>query len=313
MRIFDKSEIKSAAKILREGGIIAFPTETVYGLGASLFQEEAIRRIYRVKGRPQDNPLIVHLSDLSEIHRVAIDIPEAFYLLAGRFWPGPLTFVLKRHPLVPASVSAGLDTIAVRLPAHPLARLLIAEVGAPLAAPSANLSGRPSATEIGHVVEDFEGLIEGAIDGSFAEIGVESTVITLLETPPILLRPGSISKQELEDVLGYSIRLKTAQDRVVSPGMKYRHYAPKVPVFLVYTRQDLERMSLEKALVLCREDVFLPSHVKRSVLSTKTLYALFRKAEQEYESIVVFCDSITQGNAALMNRLLHAALKPSST
>ena len=200
-------QLQRAADLLKAGHLVAFPTETVYGLGAPIFSPEAIQSIFKVKGRPADNPLIAHVSSVEQVSRIALEIPEAFYRLAEVFFPGPLTVVLKRRPDVPSIVSAGLETIAVRMPSHPIALKLISLVDEPLVAPSANLSGMPSSTQAEHVLDDFDGKIAAVVDGGKTEIGIESTVINLLGETPILLRPGSISKEALEKVLGYPIFL----------------------------------------------------------------------------------------------------------
>ncbi len=212
-------DIARAALLLKEGHLVAFPTETVYGLGAPIFQREAVAQIFVAKGRPADNPLIAHVSCLSQILEIASEIPPFFDQLTRAFFPGPLTLILKRHPQVPAIVSGGLGTIAVRMPDHPLAQALITAVGQPLVAPSANLSGRPSSTEACHVLHDFSGRIAAVIDGGKTEHGMESTVVSLLGEKPILLRPGALSLEEIEAVLGQKILVGNSQAQG-SPGMK---------------------------------------------------------------------------------------------
>jgi L-threonylcarbamoyladenylate synthase len=284
---------------LQNGEVVAFPTETVYGLGASAFNPDAIAKIYLVKGRPSDNPLIVHISDLEMLGRVAINIPPILEKLAKAFWPGPLTVILQRHPQLPSVVSAGLETVAVRMPMHPIAQELIRGVG-PIAAPSANLSGKPSSTTAEHVKADFEGKIAAIIDGGPSQIGIESTVISLLEKPYVVLRPGSISKEELEDILGESIRLRDAHDRHLSPGMKYRHYAPKARVCIT---RDSSNVSGD--MVLSREPI---SGVKWHPLEASTLYAHFREADRlGFAEICVLLDSRSESDLALMDRLQKAA------
>ena len=233
--------LTEGARILRHGGLVAFPTETVYGLGAHSFHPRALQKIFRVKGRPSDNPLIVHLAHLEEMQQVAAKIPAAAYLLAERFWPGPLTIVLPRREDVPCMLSGGLPTVAVRVPSHPLARDLLKRVAAPVSAPSANLSGRPSPTRAQHVWDDLAGKIEAVLDGGDAAVGLESTVVSLHGEEPVLLRPGGITREQLEQTLQREIRVPadpsensaTVSSAPVSPGMKYRHYSPQAPLYLV--------------------------------------------------------------------------------
>jgi L-threonylcarbamoyladenylate synthase len=238
-RILTVDQTAQAGEILRRGGLVAIPTETVYGLAASVFDERAVANIYTAKGRPSDNPLIVHLSDGKEMEKCCLDIPEESWLLAKTFWPGPLSMVLTKRPEIPAIVSGGLDSVAVRVPAHPVARAVIAAAGVPLAAPSANLSGSPSPTKAEHVIHDLSGRIDAVIDGGPCQVGVESTVIDMRTKPFRLLRPGGVSKERLEAVLG-EIEVDSAvsgsltkEQAPASPGMKYRHYAPNAPVLAV--------------------------------------------------------------------------------
>jgi L-threonylcarbamoyladenylate synthase len=200
-QLLGPKDIAKAALLLKEGYLVAFPTETVYGLGAPIFNEKLVAQIFASKGRPADNPLIAHISDLSQILEIACEIPPFFDQLTKEFFPGPLTLILKRHPRVPAIVSGGLDTIAVRMPDHALAQALITAVGQPLVAPSANLSGRPSSTEASHVLHDFSGSIAAVIDGGPTKHGMESTVLSLLKEKPVLLRPGALSLADIEAVL----------------------------------------------------------------------------------------------------------------
>lgn len=234
-----ESEIQEAAEILRAGGLVAIPTETVYGLGANALNPEAVRRIYEAKGRPSNNPLIIHVPTADWLQDYCAAVPQAAYRLAARFWPGPLTMILKAKDIVPRRTTGGLDTVAVRCPAHPVASAIIAAAGVPIAAPSANLSGRPSCTTARHVIEDMMGKIEGIVDGGDSAVGVESTIIDLTGEKPVLLRPGGMPLEELEAVLG-TISLDAAVTREMkpgetprAPGMAYRHYAPKAPVVVV--------------------------------------------------------------------------------
>ncbi|MBO8142658.1 MAG: threonylcarbamoyl-AMP synthase [Firmicutes bacterium] len=234
----DERAIAEAARVIREGGLVAFPTETVYGLGADALNPDAVRKIFAAKGRPGDNPLIVHLAGVHELRRVASAFPPLLGALARRFWPGPLTAVIRRGPAVPDEVTAGLDTVAVRIPDHPVALSLIRRSGRPIAAPSANQSGRPSPTAAVHVWHDLNGKVDLILDGGAAGIGVESTVVDLTAHPPVLLRPGGITLEELQEVAG-PVRVDPAAEGmpaagpVRSPGMKYRHYAPAARCVLV--------------------------------------------------------------------------------
>lgn len=317
--IFSAEDISLAAHLLRKNEIVAFPTETVYGLGGRLFSQEAIQNIYRIKGRPSDNPLIVHISLLEDIERLAQEIPSEFYLLAEAFFPGPLTIVLKRRPEIPSMICAGLQSIAVRMPAHPLALELISQVGEPLVAPSANLSGRPSPTLVKHVLQDFQGKIAGVLDGGPCDVGIESTVVSLLEPQfPLLLRPGKISQEWIEKILNRKINpIEKKSDRshlLASPGMRYRHYAPKAMIRLFFTSSDyssylsMTMSPKKKMLVSSQKSSRLFEPLEHFTLNNQTLYALFRQADEEdYEEIIVFCDEEISGNLALMNRLLKAA------
>lgn len=198
----DERKLRVAARLIREGKLVAFPTETVYGLGADALNEKAARRIFEAKGRPADNPLIVHIAEFSQVYELAREVPEEAKMLAKKFWPGPLTIVLPRREIVPDVTTGGLDTVAIRMPANEIALKLIKLSGRPIAAPSANISGKPSPTTAEHVADDFYGKIECIIDGGETKIGVESTVIDLTEWPPVLLRPGGLPLEEIEKVIG---------------------------------------------------------------------------------------------------------------
>lgn len=236
---FTAREAGRAAEILKAGGLLGIPTETVYGLGANGLDPEAVARIFAAKGRPQDNPLILHIPSADWLERYCLDIPNGAYALARRFWPGPLTMILKRRSVVPDVVTAGLDTVGMRCPAHPVCRAILTAAGVPVAAPSGNTSGRPSPTNMADMLEDMDGKIEGIVDGGPCSVGVESTIVDLTVTPPRLLRPGGVTLEELRDVLGEVAvdaavtRLMGADEHPRAPGMKYRHYAPKAPVTVV--------------------------------------------------------------------------------
>lgn len=235
----DTANLDRACEILKSGGLVGIPTETVYGLAANCFDEEAVGNIFKAKGRPQDNPLIVHISDMNMLRDVVADVPDKALELAEKFWPGPLTMVLPRGEKIPASVSAGLDTVAVRMPKHTVAREIIGRSGLPLAAPSANLSGSPSPTTAEHVITDLDGKIDAIVVSNKSEVGVESTVVSLCCNPPRLLRPGGVTVEQLSEILPDIVvdKAVTAEPEkgvaVASPGMKYKHYSPKAKVIMV--------------------------------------------------------------------------------
>ena len=228
-----------AADIIKKGGLVAIPTETVYGLGANGLDEQAVTKIFEAKGRPQDNPLILHVAEPAEMEKFCHHIPKSAYLLAKKFWPGPLTMVLPARDIVPRRTTAGLDTVAVRCPDNDTTRQIIRLSGVPIAAPSANISGKPSTTTAQHVFHDHNGKIDAIVDGGPCRVGVESTIVDLTDERPRLLRPGGITPEQLMEVLGDLVidKAVTAQidkDAVVkAPGMKYRHYAPQEPVVIV--------------------------------------------------------------------------------
>ena len=234
-----KENIEKAAEIIRRGGLLGIPTETVYGLGANALNADACRRIYEAKGRPQDNPLIIHVPDASWLLRYCEKVPESAYRLAEAFWPGPLTMILPKREIVPYRTTGGLETVGVRCPNHPVTLAVIAAADVPIAAPSGNTSGRPSPTSAADMLEDMDGKIDGIFDGGSCGVGVESTIIDLTCQPPRLLRAGGLPLEELERVLGTVLvdkcitQLMTDGERPRAPGMKYRHYAPKAPVTVV--------------------------------------------------------------------------------
>ncbi len=242
MREPDERKMRIAANLIREGKLVAFPTETVYGLGADALNENAVRRIFQAKGRPPDNPLIIHIADFEQLYGLARDVPKEARILAEKFWPGPLTFVLPKREDVPYVTTGGLDTVAVRMPANEIALSLIRMSGRPIAAPSANISGKPSPTSAEHVADDFYGRIECIINGGETEIGVESTVLDLTSHPPVLLRPGGLPVEEIEKVIGkveiHPAVKGYAVDTAKAPGMKYRHYAPNAKVIVVEGREN---------------------------------------------------------------------------
>ena len=233
-----------ASDILHNGGLVAFPTETVYGLGANALDSEAVLSVFTAKGRPADNPLIVHIHDRSQLEPLCA-VPELAYPLMDAFWPGPLTILCEKKPSVPDQVTAGLPTVAVRMPSHPVARDMLRACGLPVAAPSANSSGRPSPTTAAHVLEDMNGKIPLIIDGGMCDVGLESTVLDLCHGDPVILRPGGITREMISRVLGCDVQIAGSvlrplreDERALSPGMRYKHYAPMASVTLVEGPED---------------------------------------------------------------------------
>lgn len=270
----DPAAIQEAAAILRRGGLLGIPTETVYGLGADALNEDAVVRIFLAKGRPQDNPLIIHVPDASWLERYCRDVPPAAYQLAERFWPGPLTMILPRRDIVPLQTTGGLETVGVRCPNHPVTLAIIEAAGVPIAAPSGNTSGRPSPTTAPHMIEDMDGRIDGIVDGGPCTVGVESTIIDLTVTPPRLLRPGGLPLESLRQVLGEVAvdkavtGLLAAGERPRAPGMKYRHYAPHAPVTVVTGEPErsarrIQGLLSDTAGVICFDEYapLFPGHI----------------------------------------------------
>ena len=322
--------IIKTAEILKKGGLAAIPTETVYGLAADALNGEAVAKIFAAKGRPMDNPLIVHVAEFEDIERFALvrEIPEAAKKLAKVFWPGPLTIIMKKGGVIPDEVSAGLDTVAIRLPSHPSARAIIKAADTPLAAPSANLSGSPSPTTAQHVMNDMDGKIDAVFDGGACGVGVESTVITLAEDTPRLLRPGKVTLEELREVLGeveldsaVLNKLKDGQ-KAASPGMKYKHYAPKANVILLKCTDDdfinyVNRCGGSGVAALCCDEDVEKLSVKYISLGKKNDYEahaqrLFDSLRRidGYGNIVTVYTRLpsTDGvGLAVYNRLIRAA------
>ena len=260
-----EKEIEEAAAVIRQGGLLAIPTETVYGLGADALNEDAVRSIYEAKGRPSDNPLIIHVPGPEWLERYCRQVPKIAYDLAEAFWPGPLTMILARDPIVPDRTTGGLNTVGVRCPDHPVTLAIIAAAGIPVAAPSANLSGRPSCTNAADVLEDMDGKISAIVDGGPCQVGVESTILDLTMTPPQLLRPGGVPVEAIEAVVG-EIGVDPAVTGLLhqgeqpkAPGMKYRHYAPNAKVIVLtgrgsVTAEYIRRHSSARSGVICFEE-----------------------------------------------------------
>ena len=330
----DEEAIERAGKILREGGLVAFPTETVYGLGGNALDGEASRKIYAAKGRPSDNPLIAHISELSELTPLVKEMPETARRLSEAFWPGPLTMIFPKSPAVPYATTGGLDTVAVRMPNDPIARALIRAARVPVAAPSANTSGRPSPTSADHVAQDLDGRIDMILDGGDVGIGLESTIVDVTGQVPMVLRPGYISMEMIRDITGAVeidpaiLKKPEADFRPKAPGMKYRHYAPKAELTILkgspeaVTEAILERAaSLKKqgkrVGVICTDETrpaFWGMVVKcvggrnDEEAIAHNLYRILREFDEEAVD-VIYSESFegTGLYQAIMNRLIKAA------
>ncbi len=327
-KLLSEREIDKAAFLLKNGGVVAIPTETVYGLAANAFDGLAVSKIFCAKGRPMDNPLIVHISDIQEIYQLVAEFPVKAQKLCRKFWPGPLTIILPKSKKIPREVSAGLETVAVRLPSHKLARNLIKKAGIPLAAPSANISGKPSPTTALHVLEDMDGKIDAILDGGTCSVGLESTVITLTTNPPTLLRPGGVTLKQLESEIG-EVDLDDAvlkkvdnSKKVISPGMKYKHYAPNAKVIILECSREkfidyVNHKSSENVAALCyNEDVnfiqvktFTYGSYKNPELQAKTLFDALREIDKDesVEIVYAICPSKSGIGMAVYNRLVRAA------
>ncbi len=332
---FGPEEMAEAAALLRTGRLVAFPTETVYGLGANALDETAARRIYAAKGRPSDNPLIVHIAEMRALYDLAEEVPEEAVKLGEKFWPGPLTMILRKSNRVPSGTTGGLQTVAIRLPADPIARELIRQSGVYVAAPSANASGRPSTTTAQHVYEDLNGRIDMIIDGGPVSIGLESTIVDLTGDTPMILRPGYITKEQLETVLGTvvydkAVIAKQMQENIVAkaPGMKYRHYAPKGEMVIYEGPQEavvtainaeIEKRLAQGAVVGVlatdeTEQLYVGGHV-RSIGSRKdedSIAAHLYKTLRDFDEIgadYIYSESFDDNplSSAIMNRLRKAA------
>ncbi len=325
--------IEEAGQILKDGGLVAFPTETVYGLGANALDEEAAAKIYSAKGRPSDNPLIVHIADFSDLEKIVEEVPEEAKKLADAFWPGPLTMIMRKNEKVPYGTTGGLETVAVRMPNHDTALKMIRAGGGFIAAPSANTSGRPSPTMASHVAEDMNGKIDMILDGGSVGIGLESTIIDLSEEIPTILRPGFITQQMLADVIGRveidaALIDNNSKVHPKAPGMKYRHYAPKANMILIRGEKEKVaqkiRQLVEEELkegrtpgILCAEEtahLYPEGMIKKigtlreELTISRHLYGALREFDEEKVSSI-FSETFETPvlGTAIMNRLMKAA------
>jgi len=314
--------LKDAGRVIANGGLVAFPTETVYGLGADAMNSEAVKAVYAAKGRPSDNPMIVHISRASDIGELTPRLSADIVKLIENFWPGPLTLVVKKKPSVPDTTTGGLDTVAVRMPDSEIARKLIAESGCPIAAPSANISGRPSPTKAEHVVHDLDGKVDVILNGPDCRVGIESTVLDVTGDTPMILRPGIITAEDIEAVLEKPIKLDPtltegkptdADFKPKAPGMKYKHYAPKAQMTIFEGQRDkvkaeIERVKSMNEMIGVKVGVILFEE-KAFVEAAHDLFADLREMdEKEVDLILAGALSDTDGvGFAVMNRMLKSA------
>lgn len=329
----DMHALEKAGRILRQGGLVAFPTETVYGLGGNALDSAAAEKIYAAKGRPSDNPLIIHIADMEDLRKIVLRVPPKAEKLAGRYWPGPLTMIFDKAACVPYETTGGLDSVAVRMPSNRIALELIRQAGGYVAAPSANTSGRPSPTLAFHVAEDLSERIDMIIDGGMTDIGLESTIVDFTEDPPVILRPGYLNRQMVEKVIG-AVRIdpglssSDSQVRPKAPGMRYRHYAPRGDLAIVEGSvekvvdkiNELTRRHLEEGArvgIICTDETLgsYPTGKVKSI-GTRTneesialhLYQVLRAFDEE-EVDYIYSESFhtPRMGQAIMNRLLKAA------
>ena len=328
----DKDSIALGAEILREGGLVGMPTETVYGLGANALNPQAVRSIFEAKGRPGDNPLIVHVSCMEEVAPLVREIPKAAQKLMDAFWPGPMTIILPKAACIPTEVSAGLDTVGIRLPASDAARALIAAAGCPVAAPSGNRSGRPSPTTAQHMLEDMDGRIPLILDGGACEVGVESSVIDATGEVPIILRPGGITPEMVEEVLGrvevdeHVMSPLAEGEAVRSPGMKYKHYAPQAKTVIfegsdeavvaaICARYDAAEAAGERVAILGFDEHDFGARNRISLgrascpqEAAARLFAALRELDERGDTLAL-CEAVDMAGIglAVMNRMGRAA------
>lgn len=325
-------ELKVICNLIRNGELVIFPTETVYGIGANALDENAVGKIFLAKGRPSDNPLIVHLADKRKIQDIAKDITEVEQKLIDNFMPGPFTLILKRKPIVPDIVTGGLDTVAIRIPDNIIAKGIITYSGVPIAAPSANISGKPSGTKIEDIRKELEGKVSAIVDGGETQIGLESTVVKVIDEVPVILRPGKVTPEEIDNVIG-KVRIDakvfgkfSANTKVESPGMKYKHYAPETKCKLIYCENELDQIFYLKKFIKeyggnaavigfeeHEEKVLIPDGYYISVASKNNLeqyaqniYSALRKADRLKPKIILIEGVSKEGlGFAIMNRLIR--------
>jgi len=321
----NEETMKKAAQVVKRGGVVVFPTETVYGMGANCFDVNAVLKIFQIKKRPTNNPLIVHICDFDQLQDLVVDSASRKTSILKTFWPGPVTFIFKKKSAVPKEVTGGLETIAVRMPSHPVAQMLIELSETPIAAPSANLSGRPSPTREEHVVEDLYGLVDVIIESGETPLGIESTIVDMSRDTPVLLRPGAATVEDIRKTLPdikipeFVVASEMKPEKTLAPGMSYRHYAPRKPLVLVINRENLDT-ALKKypdAVILCSlEDS--QSFKDRHVITLGTLEQPFTIAQNLFHALRTV-DNLPQRHAialgfeprgilfSVMNRLRKAA------
>lgn len=324
-------ELQNVSKLINNGEVIVFPTETVYGIGANALDTEAVRKIFLAKGRPSDNPLIVHVADKEEIKQIAVIQTEVEQKLIDSFMPGPITIILKKKPIIPNIVSAGLDTVGIRMPSNKIAQKIIKTSKVPIAAPSANISGRPSCTRILDIREELESRVSVVIDGGNSNIGLESTVIKVIDDIPVILRPGKITPEQIEEVIGkVKIDSKVFEkllddEKPESPGVKYRHYAPKTKCKLIYSKDENKQIEMinnlikgnNKIIVLCleehknkilvnKENIISIGYKSKKETIARNIYSALRDADSKGADLILIEGVEKSGlGIAIMNRLLR--------
>lgn len=329
---FDNEDLKFAGNVIKSGGLVLFPTETVYGLGANGLDASAVKKIYLAKGRSSDNPLILHISDMDMLSKIATNISSVEYKLIDAFWPGPFTIILNRTSIVPDTVTAGLDTVGIRMPSNIIANRLIAYSGVPIAAPSANVSGKPSGTNISDIFSELSNKVVCIIDGGSSEVGLESTVVRVISEVPTILRPGKVTPEDIKNVVG-TVKIDehifskiASNEKVLSPGMKYRHYAPNSKCVLVYSENN--SLLVDKILKLSHEynnplilsaTENIATYHKENLLTinigrknnleeiAKNIFATLRQVDKFNPDIVLIEGVKQEGlGLAIMNRLIRA-------
>lgn len=329
--VINTDELNNVKKIINNGELIVFPTETVYGIGANALDPEAAKKIFLAKGRPSDNPLIVHLANKKDIEKMAVVQNEVEQLLINTFMPGPITIILKKKEIVPSIVSAGLDTVGIRIPSNKIANKIIETAGVPLVAPSANISGRPSGTKVDDIIEELEDKVSVIIDGGETNIGLESTVVKVIDNIPVILRPGKITPEQIKEIVGkVSVDKKVfekinAKDLVESPGMKYRHYAPKTKCKLIYSKDENKQIEIINSLVQDQKNIIVlgfEEHKNRIQVKennfvsigyknkpetiAKNIFSILRSADEKQAELILIEGLEKQGlGIAIMNRLLR--------